>query len=436
MKLSIDGLTLSAYETKLVRTCSGCNKDYSISDYTGSNEHHFYRPVNYKNGCERNCLECWLGVSEHIATPPEANNSIEIETPSPEIHVHGYDIASYRSIDQGDLNAAYKNYFQEGCHLAILPLSRLITDRSIFLPYGIMIYPQGRLNLANLRIDNKQLTKAASSQIRASGVRRRKLEKHPLLVIPVKFSWDALKRGNHSAHLEMIARISEIIDGLCFDVINYQNCKLEHLSCETKPAYPGQLMSNSMMSAALLVKSDAMDSVLLAGAAFTHAITKGLGLDLRQPEWDRFPQYGEVGKIAAHGLSLYSKMLQIQSATSKFVQALSLIEFLACPDDYMKFQDIKKVVSKYMTNCPREHERLMERFRELTGKKDETTKQELGLRTNIVHMGARLEQLVKSRSEREDLFRELDGYIRAMIDHMIDHDHMSSSEYENLRNSM
>lgn len=436
MKFSIDGLTLSAYETKLVRICSGCNKGYSISDYTGSNEHHFYRPINYKNGCERNCLECWLGVSVPLDTPPEANNSIEIETPSPEIHLNGYDIASYRSFDKGDLNAAYKNYFQEGCHLAIIPLSRLITDRSIFLPYGIMIYPQGRLSLVNLRIDNKQLTKAASSQIRASGVRLEKLEKHPLLVIPVKFSWDSLKRGNHSAHLEMIARISEIIDGLCFDVINYQNCKLEHLSCETKPAYPGQLMSNSLMSAALLVKSDAMDSVLLAGAAFTHAITKGLGLDLRQPEWDCFPQYGEVGKIAAHGLSLYSQMLQTQSATSKFVQALSLIEFLACPDGYMKFQDIKKVVSKYVTNCPREHERLMERFRELTGKKDETTKQELGLRTNIVHMGVRLEQLIKSRSEREDLFRELDGYIRAMIDHMIDHAHMSSSEYEKFRNSM
>lgn len=94
------------------------------------------------------------------------------------------------------------------------------------------------------------------------------------------------------------------------------------------------------------------------------------------------------------------------------------------------------MVSKYVTNCPREHERLMERFRELTGKKDEITKQEVGLRTNIVHMGARLEQLVKSRSGREDLFRELDGYIRAIMDHMIGHDHMSSSEYGKLISSM
>lgn len=286
LKLSIDGLTLSAYETKLIRTCSDCSRAYSIFEYSESSDHYFYRPTNYKNGCERHCLECWLGVSEPLDTPPETNDSIEVETPSPEIHRHWYDEASYISIDQGDLGTAYKTYFQEGCHLAILPLSRLITDRSIFLPHGIMIYPQGRLNLSNLRIDNKQLTMIASSQIRASKVRLVQLDKHPLLVIPLKFSWERLKRGSHSAHLEMIARISEITDSLCFDVINYQNCKLEHLSCETKPANPGQLMSHSMMSAALLVRSDAMDSVLLAGAAFTHVITKGLGLDLRQPEWE------------------------------------------------------------------------------------------------------------------------------------------------------
>lgn len=436
MKLSIDGLTLSAYETKLIRTCSGCSRTYSIYDYAEGSDHYFYRPTNYKNGCERHCLECWLGVSDPLNTPPATNESIEVETPSPEIHQHWYDEKSYTSIDQGDLGTAYKKYFQEDCHLAILPLSRLVTDRSVFLPYGVMIYPQGRLNLATLHADNKQLTRAASSQISASKVRLVQLDKHPLLVIPLKFSWEELERGSHSVHLEMIARISEITDSLCFDVVNYQNCKLEHLSCETKPANPGQLTSNPMMSAALLVKSDAMDSVLLAGAAFTHVVTKGLGLDLPQPEWDRFPQYGEVGRIAAHGLSLYSQMLQTQSATSKFVQALSLIEFLASPDGYMKFEKIKKVVSKYVTNCPREHERLMERFRELTGKKDEITKQEVGLRTNIVHLGKRLEQLIKSRIERENLFRELDGYIRAMIDHMIEHDYMSGEEYEAMKKSM
>ena len=103
LKLSIDGLTLSTYETTLIRICSDCSRTYSIFEYAEGSDHYFYRPTNYKKGCERHCLECWLGVSEPLDTPPEKNESIEVETPCPEIHQHWYDEASYRNIDQGDL---------------------------------------------------------------------------------------------------------------------------------------------------------------------------------------------------------------------------------------------------------------------------------------------------------------------------------------------
>ena len=262
------------------------------------------------------------------------------------------------------------------------------------------------------------------------------LSKHPLLVVPVKFSWELLAHGSHNSHLEMISSLSQIVDALCFDLVNYINCELGQLSCERKPASPGQLAYNPMMSAALLIKSDAMDSVLLAGAAFTHMITKGLGLDLQQPEWDRFPQNGEIGKLVTHALSLYSQMLQTQAATPKFIQALSLIEFLAYPDKYQSFKKVKTIVSRYVTQCPAERKSILDRFEELTGKKDEVTGEEKGLRTNIVHIGARLEDLVKNRSEREKIFRELDVYIRAIIDHMIKFSYMSYDEYEVIKDNM
>lgn len=436
MKLSIDGLELSRYETKIVRICSDCNKEYSIHEYMELSEHHFYRPVNYKNGCERNCLECWLGVSESVDSLLEQNDDLEIEVLSSHTHDHWYDVTTYKDIDQGDLNAAYSEYFYQGSHLAILPLSRLVTDRSIFLPHGVMIYPQGRLDISKINLDNNRLAKAAISQISASGVRLQELNKYPLLVVPIRFSWDSLVLGSHRAHMEMIVKISEIADSLSFDFINYMNCKLEHLSSETKPASPGQLTSKPMMSAVLLVKSESMDSVLLAGAAFTHVITKGLGLDLRQPEWDRFPRDGEVGKFATHALSLYSQILQAQSATSKFVQALSLIEFLAYPTEYKQFKKVKTVVSRYMSDCLGERKRILDRFEELTGKVDEATGEQIGIRTKIVHIGSRLEHLIKSRSERQKLFSELDGYIRKMIDHMIEHSHMTHAEYEGVKETM
>lgn len=436
MKLSIDGLTLSRYETKIVRTCFGCSKEYSIHDYIGMSKHHFYRPVNYKNGCERNCLECWLGVSELEGALLSKSESFAIEVEAAHDHSHWYDASIYQAIDQGDLCAAYSQYFHQGCHLAILPLSRLVTDRSIFLPYGVMVYPQGRLNLSAISLNNKTLTKSASSQVGASGVSFQEFNKYPLLVVPLRFSWDSLVLGNHQSHMEMIVSISEIVDGLSFDMINYLNCKLEHLSSESKPASPGQLSSKPMMSAAMLVRSGEMDSVFLAGAAFTHTITKGLGLDLRQPEWDRFPVGGGVGITAAHALSLYSQMLQVQSATSKFVQALSLIEFLAYPKEYQQFKKVKTVVSRYMADDLGDRKRILDRFEVLTSKVDEVTKEQIGLRTKIVHIGSRLEQLVKSRREREEIFAELDGYIRKMIDHMIEHSHMTWDKYEAVKASM
>lgn len=436
MRITIDGLTFSPYDTKLVRSCSECKSEYSIGYYFEQSEHHFYWPINYKNGCERKCLECWLGVSEYVKSVCKKKRPSEIEVSISEGHGHWFDHTIYSEIDQGNLSAAYSEYFHQGCHLAILPLSRLIADRSIFLPRGVMIYPVGRLDLKRLKLEKRQLDRVASYQISASGVRLGHLDNYPLLVIPLKFSWQQLRLGDHGAHMDMIVKVSEIVDSLCYDFINYLGCRLEHLASETKPALPGQLASRLMMSATVLVKSDAMDSVLLAGAAFSQINTKGLGLDLRQPEWDQFPKDGEVGKVVMHALSLYSQMLQSQSATSKFVQALSLIEFLAFPDDFKSYKKVKTVVSRYMVEGLAERKRILDRFECLTGKKDEATGEEIGFRTRIVHMGARLEQLVKTRGERQELFAELDGYIRTMIDHMIEHSHLSSADYEVVKSNM
>lgn len=436
MRITIDGLTFSPYDTNLVRSCSECKNEYSIRHYFEQTESSFYWPINYKNSCERTCLECWLGVSEYAESVYKKEKPEEIEVCIPERHDHWFDSTIYSEIDQGNLSAAYSEYFYQGCHLAILPLSRLITDRSIFLPRGVMIYPVGRLDLKCLKLEKRQLDRVASYQISASGVRLGHLDNYPLLVIPLRFSWEQLRLGDHGAHMDMIVKVSEIVDGLCYDVINYVGCRLEHLASETKPALPGQLASKLMMSAAVLVKSDAMDSVLLAGAAFSQINTKGLGLDLRQPEWDQFPKDGEVGKVVTHALSLYSQMLQAQSATSKFVQALSLIEFLAFPGVFKSYRKVKTVVSRYMVEGLVERKRILDRFECLTGKKDETTGEEIGFRTRIVHMGARLEQLAKTRSERQELFAELDGYIRTMIDHMIEYSHLPSADYEVVKSNM
>jgi hypothetical protein len=52
----------------------------------------------------------------------------------------------------------------------------------------------------------------------------------------------------------------------------------------------------------------------------------------------------------------------------KFIQALTLLEFLADPRDYRKFEDVKKIVARYVATTREEYARILERFLELTGK--------------------------------------------------------------------
>ena len=67
------------------------------------------------------------------------------------------------------------------------------------------------------------------------------------------------------------------------------------------------------MAGALLYSVEMHEARIVGGAAFTHYLTRGLGLTLGQPEWDDLPKDGEVGQIVNHGLSLYSALLEASS---------------------------------------------------------------------------------------------------------------------------
>jgi len=75
---------------------------------------------------------------------------------------------------------------------------------------------------------------------------------------------------------------------------------------------------------------------------------------------------------------------------------LALLEFLAEPLAYLKFQDVKKILARYIAKNNSEYRSLLERFLELTGKKDPITGEFTGYRTRIMHLGDRLDRLVPS----------------------------------------
>jgi hypothetical protein len=129
-------------------------------------------------------------------------------------------------------------------------------------------------------------------------------------------------------------------------------------------------------------------------------------------------------------------MIEANSPTAKFIQALALLEFLADPFDYQRFYDVRKTIARYVAQNSDEYRRVLDRFLELTGKKDPSTQQIIGYRTRIIHIGDRLDQVVPRASDRLALFEEPDGYIRPVIDHMIKYSWCSFEDYLQVRGEM
>lgn len=257
------------------------------------------------------------------------------------------------------------------------------------------------------------------------------LKQHALLVFPAALDPQLIAKADHEVHLDLIRRLSEEVDKVCLNFLRYYSCKLE--KHHAIPARAGQTKSDPAMSICLVYDPAKKASRIYGGAAFPFAFTGGIGVWLRQPEWQRFPGDGEVGKIVYHALTLYATMLEASSDTIRFVQALSLLEFLAFPTDYKKMEEVKKVIARYVSSDQTAYDRVLERFKELTGKKDPTTGVEIGLRTRVVHIGDRIESLIPSPDSRRELFAELDGYIRPVIDHMIQNSELGFDEYSQLR---
>jgi len=128
---------------------------------------------------------------------------------------------------------------------------------------------------------------------------------------------------------------------------------------------------------------------------------------------------GELGVLATHALRLFSEALEAQSETSRFVQLMSLIEFLADPNDFTKMQDAKKAIGRQIANNRADYDTIQHDFFYLATEPGPVTQRKTGLRHNIVHLGKRLEDLTTAQ-ERHDIFRRLTRYVGVPISQMIE----------------
>lgn len=393
-------------ELELERICAVCGSRYALAH---ASSHFFEPPYKYRNGCAATCITCWLGCG------PDCGDSVT-----------------------GNLLREFAGKLGPDTHLVVMPIYRVMFDEPIrFQSYSIL-YPKGtaKVDDLNLVLREEVSNSLAAFQSQAGFVDKETFSETPTVAFTYSFAWEDLWQGNHKFQMEFLRFFSQIADMKCLNWIRYRLCKLG--LPETLPSRAGQVKRNSMMSAALVYNAFRCEGGIIAGDAFSSVLTKGLGLPIDEQElpYNEFPdQEGDVGNIVLYALDLYSTILQAEHPTAQFTQLMALLEFVADPMDYTKSEKVAKVIGRYVASNSVQYEHFKRRYEELSGKRDPVSGDHVGYRTRIVHMGQRLEDILPTAS-RNDLLKELDGYVRTVIDHMIERSSWTFDSYIKARSEM
>lgn len=323
-------------------------------------------------------------------------------------------------------------------HLIFMPLSRVLVEEPVSIG-RFRLFPAGYVDLADFRpmpnhtfanvtaegataIGGQALRECAIS---ATGFSLDTLESSPILVFVAQLDWDALFEATHDDDIDLLRTLASMAER-ALDFVRFQECRLD--LPDTLPGAAGSWCDSGAYLGAMIYNPDDCESYLIAGAAVeSTAVVKGIGLDVSTldfPEPLPAADDGEVAAVAVHGLSLLSEAMRAQSQTTKFVGVMTLLEFLANPYEYEQWQKLKGDIACHSAKSREEYLALCERFRQLTGYKNELGA-ETGYRTLIVHRGKFLNEILPSQVARQALFLELQKYCTSVVKDMLKNKDMS-----------
>lgn len=324
--------------------------------------------------------------------------------------------------------------------VVIMPLSRLVLHEA-FCVGRFNFFPPGLLDFARLRpIPNDTIDRYTSCDAALlEGQRKREVETSltgfdinsflgcPVVAFCYNLDWDAFYGADHNADISLLMYLMSLAER-ALDLIRFYYCRLDLPN--TLPGPVGSWNNSGEYIGALLYSPLEHESYLIAGGAIESAvIVRGLGLELDSIPPGNIPsrEDGEVAGILIHGLSLYSDALYSYNSTTKFIRAMTLLEYLASPYKYKTWNTIKSDIACHCAKDKTHYHELCERFRLLTSG-DKTTG-EKGLRTRIVHTGEFLPDICKTSDERKRLFKELQCYCSKILGDMIEKKYYSWEQY-------
>lgn len=328
--------------------------------------------------------------------------------------------------------------------LIFMPISRVHVE-SVYSIGDVRVVPPGVIDLDSFRpVPNKTLPKSGPCVASFSGQDLREvatsvtgfdcnvLDAMPLVVFTAKIDWDEFLGQDHKSDIQLLRRLSAIAERT-FDLVRLNFCRFD--LPETLPGNVGSWTGSEAFLGAMIYTLSDHESYLIAGeAANCSIIVKGLGLelDIDLPGQQLLPGDGEVANIARHGLSLFSDVMIANSDTIKFGRAMTLLEFLASPDKYGAWKDLKGNIICHCAKSKDEYHSLSNRFKQLTSFKDVNGDQ-IGIRTLVVHHGRFLEDIIPKACERKSLFGELQGFAAHVLEDMLANSEMSWDSFQQFR---
>lgn len=331
----------------------------------------------------------------------------------------------------------FASELQPGRCLALLPVSRILLERP-FAVRNVRFYPPETIDFSGVRIANRFDVSAPPTEgwVAFSGQNLRdaitattganigRFESNVVVGIATEFDWNEFFVGDHKFDCRILLTLSRRIERV-MDMVRFRCCRFD--SPESLPGPVGTWNGSSGFSTALIYSPVDHECYIIAGSIIDHSIiSRGLGLDIDNEtssflEVEKIPSQadGEVGAVAQHALSLFTDVLHANTPTSRFTRAMTLLEFLASPGEYMPFKEAKREIAVHITDTRDAYEKLLQSFRKLTGNKDPETGKERGIRTLIVHHGEYLEDIIKDENERKKLFRMLQRYCSNVLEDLI-----------------
>lgn len=340
-----------------------------------------------------------------------------------------------------DPRTIFHEELSAGAQLCLLPISRVALEAPVRLGPRLVLYPPGAFLPDTFRIVSYPALEYAEANRRAdeltlgvlhasgmdlawltssvTGLECNDFLASALLALPVSIDWDKfLQPENHRDHLAMIQSAMAEAEAV-LDQIRFDYCRLD-----LPQALPGRagFLSPQGFSAALFYMPRDHESYIVAGEIVTHQIVVGLGLEFDHVAPAAPISSGPVGGLARHALRLFNMALEAPDDTAKFVQLMTLIDYLADPFAFTSMKDAKKQIGRHVAQTRQEYEAIMEDFKVLTSEGGKPTAGHQGYRHNIVHLGRRLEDLIDA-NERRAVMQRLQTYISVLIQDFIDRSH-------------